>query len=919
MEEALKLQLSNANLTSATNANAKVSRTRQKINDSKNLESQLLIQQQNSNSNTSNNNDIVQGKGLEDTNIISNNKSLKSLPTTAATTTATSTVTDSSPIGKNSSVKAGPKTGPVPPVYSPPKDKWSTDIFPEGANPTATHTATKLSMNKAEPSKKLTCMTSSFLGKAIDLDYATATATVQHVTHSTEEQKEENSSRGSNKASYVQQQQVSPTSDMVQDMHKMHSNSSSSSIPTTGSTKAVIHAAASTSTATSNSGAVLKGVPVVQGRRPPPLPATAVVNTGTRPVAHLRDDPIPGPVAHLRDGDAEEYDETDAFFHEADEAVADERVHYTSSRAKIFPIQTETSEIKTGLSRVVPINATSEQSDEEDEEEELGHSTTVSDQDYDEVYGTLRCDTAEEGDDDLEELARSAVQSRCASANSSAQSSARRSTDMTSPLPGSTDGASGILRMPSIDENQAVPVHKPTVPVHKPAQDIPRMHGTAAAAVDAVKPSVDYVMIESSRQSSGSDYDAAADRGREEEHDQEEGEDEGGDGENIEEHHDQEERDEEHENESDEKTQIRVLRSHAKVLEGLNDIPAAEGVYMRALELDPTNITTLEQFAMFLHQKKGELLRAEAFFNRGLQICLPGIQLKSTSTNNSTNNSTENTPKSIKKNNLEHSNLMNTNISFNTYISMQGNKISSIIKFIISYAYFMYKSKGDIEIANILYKKGLDIDSENRHLLATYAYFLGQLNEIESSKKSIELFQKVLKLAPNNIQYILWYAKILKKSNKYNQSELMYKVAYERSKNNSKYEPISICNYATFIFKQRKDVKRASALFKAGLELYPKHKGLKKNYATLLKSNPVRKEQQPPPTQQQQQQQQQCSNDEGEIGMNTGASITTTTTTGTTTATVTAGNARAEWLARRAQAAEDQRKLEQAQSESENK
>ena len=358
-----------------------------------------------------------------------------------------------------------------------------------------------------------------------------------------------------------------------------------------------------------------------------------------------------------------------------------------------------------------------------------------------------------------------------------------------------------------------------------------------------------------------------------------------------------------------------------KVLEGLNDIPAAEGVYMRALELDPTNITTLEQFAMFLHQKKGELLRAEAFFNRGLQICLPGIQLKSTSTNNSTNNSTENTPKSIKKNSLEHNNLMNTNISFNTDISMQGNKITSIIKFIINYAYFMYKSKGDIEIANTLYKKGLDIDSENRHLLATYAYFLGQLNEVESSKKSIELFQKVLKLAPNNIQYILWYAKILKKSSKYNQSELMYKVAYERSKSNSKYEPISICNYATFIFKQRKDVKRASALFKAGLELYPKHKGLKKNYATLLKSNPVRKEQQPPPPQQQQ----QCSNGEGEIGMNTGASITTTsttttaTTTGTTTATVTTGNARAEWLARRAQAAEDQRKLEQAQSESENK
>ena len=40
------------------------------------------------------------------------------------------------------------------------------------------------------------------------------------------------------------------------------------------------------------------------------------------------------------------------------------------------------------------------------------------------------------------------------------------------------------------------------------------------------------------------------------------------------------------------------------------------------------NISTLVSYASFLHKKKGELARAEAFYNRCLPVYLPGVVLK---------------------------------------------------------------------------------------------------------------------------------------------------------------------------------------------------------------------------------------------------------------------------------------------------
>jgi ribosomal protein S6 len=78
--------------------------------------------------------------------------------------------------------------------------------------------------------------------------------------------------------------------------------------------------------------------------------------------------------------------------------------------------------------------------------------------------------------------------------------------------------------------------------------------------------------------------------------------------------------DTEEEEERENAKQIRSLRKHVHVLIEIGDVNAAERLLERCLELNPLEIRTLRAFAVFLHRKKGELARAEAFFRRALQV-----------------------------------------------------------------------------------------------------------------------------------------------------------------------------------------------------------------------------------------------------------------------------------------------------------
>lgn len=284
----------------------------------------------------------------------------------------------------------------------------------------------------------------------------------------------------------------------------------------------------------------------------------------------------------------------------------------------------------------------------------------------------------------------------------------------------------------------------------------------------------------------------------------------------------------ENEFDSDDLRQLKSLRTHAKKLEQLGDIQAAEILFERALELDPTDILTLQGFAVFLHKRKGELSRAEAFFNRALQICMPGIHSKLS------------TPK--KKLSSEPSFSINfdsislkspSSVPGNTYDpkELEGFQIKSITKLLLSFANFMIKSKGDIEAAYILLDKAVSIDSNNGSSLAKFAHFLSEhrgadfLGLIKSQSTSDEfsrfidqLFRNALKLQPGNVNQMLWYAKFLKRSGKLAPAELMYRSAMECSKGDPRLEPTALCNYATFLFKNRKNVDKAEELFQFGLD-----------------------------------------------------------------------------------------------------
>jgi hypothetical protein len=66
----------------------------------------------------------------------------------------------------------------------------------------------------------------------------------------------------------------------------------------------------------------------------------------------------------------------------------------------------------------------------------------------------------------------------------------------------------------------------------------------------------------------------------------------------------------------------------------------------------------------------------------------------------------------------------------------------------------------------------------------------------------------------------------------------MFLLSLQNSANDALVEPIVICNYATFLFRQKKDASQAKRVFRLGLDRFPTHKGLLKNYRLVLKETP---------------------------------------------------------------------------------
>ena len=348
---------------------------------------------------------------------------------------------------------------------------------------------------------------------------------------------------------------------------------------------------------------------------------------------------------------------------------------------------------------------------------------------------------------------------------------------------------------------------------------------------------------------------------------------------------------EDDENLNADQAQLKELRVQGKMMETLGDLGGAEWAYQEALRLDPLDVKTLTIFAVFLHRKRGEMSRAEAFFGRALQQCLPtlfnsivsnakrkvqveateGDQNKTTTiSSNDTKipislgiatgetdetiaaaDSTENTDTSSPQ--KENSPLVP---DFEP--GCNGNRIKNrdLIALLLKFATFLTRGQGDVEAATEVYKKAVEIEPNNSIVLGSAAHFLA--SEGGNRQEALILYSRALKADPSNALHALWYAKLLKKEGNLAQAEVMYLVAIQKSaelaiqqansganpalptksSSHASVEASAICNYATFVYKQRKDTERALNLFEAGIRKFTTHKGLCKNYVHLLKAQP---------------------------------------------------------------------------------
>ena len=290
---------------------------------------------------------------------------------------------------------------------------------------------------------------------------------------------------------------------------------------------------------------------------------------------------------------------------------------------------------------------------------------------------------------------------------------------------------------------------------------------------------------------------------------------------------DDDDEDDDDEADGDSREQVKTLLKHAKVLEGLGDLVSAESMYARALELNPLDVSSLNSYAVFLHNKRGELTRAESFFGRAIHTIFPGLY-ETVCTPNP--DKIPRPPPVFDLNDDKHNNELKDKPA------LTKTKYKVVLNCLLNYAGFLSRAKGDIESAQFVYSKALQIASNDAKVLGIVAHFLAE--EGGNSKKAAEIFARAMKLDPNNAKHAMYYAKVLKKQGKSGQAELMYMVALQKSQGDRKIEPTAICNYATYIFKHKKDKVKAQQMFIEGLEKYPGHKGLVKNYSTLLKANP---------------------------------------------------------------------------------
>jgi len=266
----------------------------------------------------------------------------------------------------------------------------------------------------------------------------------------------------------------------------------------------------------------------------------------------------------------------------------------------------------------------------------------------------------------------------------------------------------------------------------------------------------------------------------------------------------------------------------------------------RALSLDPMDLKTLHYFAVFLHRKRGELGRAEAFFRRALQASMPGLLSSVSSTSEAkedkvTKDSAPDVTPKIRP--QPPSQPQHPAPTGDPGAGCSKIRIASVVLLLLDYSSFLCRAKGDMDGSLALCRRAVEVAPDDSMALSTLGHLIADSATSGSGRKSKtntntkadqdrqllikeadELFAKSLKANPNNFKAIAWYAKLLRRTGRMGQAEVMYQAAIAKCQGNGnnprnqRMEPLALCNYASFVCKHRKDPQRALGMFQAALQ-----------------------------------------------------------------------------------------------------
>ena len=242
------------------------------------------------------------------------------------------------------------------------------------------------------------------------------------------------------------------------------------------------------------------------------------------------------------------------------------------------------------------------------------------------------------------------------------------------------------------------------------------------------------------------------------------------------------------------------------------DYDAAEAMYKKALELDPTNAGNTGNYATFLAEKRMDYDAAEAMYKKALK-------LNPTNAGNTGNYANL----LVKQGKIEAAEAMYKKaLELDSTLADNADNADNAG----NYATFLTDQRKDYDAAEAMYKKALELDPTHAAHTGNYAIFLA--NQRKDYDAAEAMYRKVFELDPTHADHTGNYAIFLADKRKdYEASEAMYKKALELDPTNAG----NTGSYATFLAEKRKDYDAADAMHKKALELNPNYAG---NYANFL-------------------------------------------------------------------------------------